>query len=90
MHGIDQKGIAYKYQKLTNIQEIHIKRGSWIGHGKIIMPGVTIGKYSISGANCVINRDIPEYSVAVGAPAKVIKQWNSKLNKWTNYGKNYE
>ena len=37
------------------------------------MPGVTVGKYAIVGANSVVSKDIPDYGVAVGTPAKVIK-----------------
>jgi acetyltransferase-like isoleucine patch superfamily enzyme len=38
------------------------------------MPGVTIGKGSIIGANSLVTKSIPEYSIAVGSPAKVIKK----------------
>ena len=52
---------------------ILIKYGAWIGAGATILPGVTVGKYAIVGANSVVNKDIPDYAVAVGSPAKVIK-----------------
>ncbi len=52
---------------------IVIKDGAHIGIGSIIMPGVTIGEGAVIGAGSVVTRDIPPYSVAVGAPAKVIK-----------------
>jgi len=45
----------------------------WIGEGVAVMPGVRIGRSSIIGANAVVTRDIPAFSVAVGAPARVIK-----------------
>lgn len=45
-----------------------------IGIGAMILPGVIIGKGSKVGANAVVNRDIPEYSIAVGIPARVIKK----------------
>lgn len=48
--------------------------GAHIGIGAIIMPGVTIGTGAIIGAGAVVTRDIPPYSVAVGVPAKVIKE----------------
>jgi acetyltransferase-like isoleucine patch superfamily enzyme len=40
------------------------------------MPGVTIGKGAVIGAGSVVTRDIPDYCVAVGSPAKVIKNFN--------------
>ena len=52
---------------------ILIKKGAWIGAGASILPGVTVGKYAIVGANSVVSKDIPDYAVAVGSPAKVIK-----------------
>lgn len=55
---------------------IVIKDGAHIGIGAIIMPGVTIGEGAVIGAGSVVTRDISAYSVAVGAPAKVIKTFN--------------
>jgi len=47
---------------------------AWIGTGAIILYGVTLGKHCVIGANAVVTNDIPDYSVAVGVPAKVIKR----------------
>lgn len=52
---------------------IVIKDGAHIGIGSIIMPGVTIGKGAVIGAGSVVTKDIPDYSLALGVPAKVIK-----------------
>lgn len=52
-----------------------INDGAHIGIGSIIMPGVTIGKGAVVGAGSVVTRDVPDYSVAVGVPAKVIKSF---------------
>lgn len=53
---------------------ITIKDGAHIGIGSIILPGVTIGKGTVIGAGSVVTRDIPDYCVAVGVPAKVIRR----------------
>ncbi len=58
-------------------QPIHIKDGAHIGIGAIIMPGVTIGKGAVIGAGSVVTKDIPDYCVAVGVPAKVIKTFSA-------------
>ena len=49
-------------------------------------PGVTIGKNSVIGANSVVTKDIPDYCVAVGAPAKVIKKYDFESGKWLKVG----
>lgn len=50
-----------------------IRDGAWIGAGSTILPGVTVGKYAIVGASSTVTRDIPDYAVAVGSPARIIK-----------------
>lgn len=57
--------------------------GSWLGFGSVVLPGVTIGKHCVIGANSVVTRDIPDYSVAVGAPAKVIRYYDTD-NGWVS------
>jgi phosphonate metabolism protein (transferase hexapeptide repeat family) len=52
---------------------ITIGHDTWIGHGAVIMPGVTVGNGAIAGSNAVVTRDIPAFAVAVGVPAKVIR-----------------
>ena len=54
--------------------DVLIKAGSWIGAGSIIIAGVTIGSNSVIGAGSIVTRDIPDHVVAVGVPAKVIKE----------------
>lgn len=61
---------------------ISIGNNSWIGEGVIIMPGVTIGEGCVIGAHSVVSKDIPDYSIAVGSPAKVIKKFDFTENKW--------
>ncbi|HHQ4611724.1 MULTISPECIES: DapH/DapD/GlmU-related protein [Aeromonas] len=53
----------------------------WIGEGVSIV-GASIGRNSVVGANSVVTHDIPEYSVAVGSPARVIKQYNFEMKRW--------
>jgi acetyltransferase-like isoleucine patch superfamily enzyme len=52
---------------------VEIGDGSWIGIGAVILPNVRIGKRCVIGANAVVTRDIPDRSVAVGSPARVIR-----------------
>ena len=62
----------YDRQVLT-CKPVRIKKGAWIGAGASILPGVCVGKHAIVGAGSVVTKDVPDYAVAVGNPAKVIK-----------------
>jgi acetyltransferase-like isoleucine patch superfamily enzyme len=53
---------------------IEIGSDCWLGAGVVVLPGVTVGHGSVIGAGSVVTRDIPAYSVAVGAPARVIRR----------------
>lgn len=64
------------------VKEVVIGPDCKIYNGAIILPGVHIGKHCVVGANSVVTRDIPDYSVAVGAPARVIKQYNFETHEW--------
>ncbi len=81
-HGYTDITTPVKYQKLMSVSPVVIKEGSWLGASVSIGPGVTIGKNSVIGANSVVTKDVPDYSVAVGVPAKVIKKYNQKTEKW--------
>ena len=81
-HGIDpQKGL-YMNQDLK-CAPVHIKKGAWIGEKVVILPGVIIGEGSVIGAGSVITKSIPDYSIAVGNPAHVIKKFDFLEKKWT-------
>ena len=53
-----------------------------IYNNAVILPGVHIGKHCTIGANSVVANDIPDYCVAVGAPARVIKRYDEKTQSW--------
>ena len=52
---------------------VRIGKGAWIGANATILPGVSVGKYAIVGAASVVTKDVPDYAVVVGSPAKVVK-----------------
>jgi lipopolysaccharide O-acetyltransferase len=68
-------------RKLTT-NPILIKDNVWIGESVCIMPGVTIGTGCVIGALSLITKNIPDYSIAVGSPAKVIKTFDFIKNEW--------
>ncbi len=52
---------------------VSIGAGSWIGHGAVVLPGANVGCHVVIGANSVVAGEIPDYTVAAGNPARVIK-----------------
>ena len=54
----------------------------WLGEGVAVLPGAKIGNGCIIGAHAVVKGEIPPYTVAVGAPAKPVKQYNFNTNTW--------
>ena len=64
---------------------ISIKRGAWIGQNVTILTkknGLVIGERSIVGAGSVVTKDVPDYCIAVGNPAKIIKRYNFEKHEW--------
>ena len=61
---------------------ITVEDECWIAANAVITSGVTIGKHSVIAAGAVVTKDIPPFSVAVGNPARVIKQYNFETHQW--------
>lgn len=70
-HPITPKG---RREHLAQGSEITIGNDVWLGANVTILPGVTIGNNVVIGAGAVVNKDIPDNSLAVGVPARVIKE----------------
>ena len=54
------------------LKPIKIGFGSWIATQSVILPGVTIGKHAVISANSLVNKDVPDFAVVTGTPAKII------------------
>lgn len=61
---------------------VRIGADTWIGTNVVIAGTVTIGKHCVIGANSVVTHDIPDYSVAVGLPCRIIKTYDFESQKW--------
>ena len=66
-HDLNNRHTIYTYGKVT------IKKNAWLGMNVTICPGVTIGRYAVVGAGAVVTKDVPDYAVVAGVPAKVIR-----------------
>lgn len=64
------------------IKPVSIGDNVWIGEGAFIGMGVKIGKGSVIGAHSFVNKNIPDYCIAVGSPAKVIKKYDWEGKMW--------
>jgi acetyltransferase-like isoleucine patch superfamily enzyme len=83
-------GLNHTYENISlpiskqniNTSPIVIEDECWIGANVVIVAGVTIGKHSVIAAGAIVTKDIPAYSVAVGNPARIIKQYDPGLGAW--------
>ena len=74
VHGFILTNIPIKNQEQSSSGPVTIGDGTWIGIGASILPNVKVGKNCVIGANSVVTKDVPDFCVAVGNPAKVIRQ----------------
>ncbi len=83
-HGINPDDLnEYMNQKLY-CKNVSIGDGCWIGEKVCILPGVNIGKKCVIGAGAIVTKSVPDYSIAVGNPARVIKKYDFNKHSWEN------
>ena len=80
-HGYEDINIIPRKQPVER-KKIIIEDEAWICANCVIVAGVTIGKHSVVAAGAIVTKSIPAYSVAVGNPARVIKQYNPVTATW--------
>ena len=81
-HGFEKIGVPIMRQGAMDIAPVSIGRNTWLGQNVVVLPGATIGEHCVIGANSVVNSTIPDFSLAVGAPARVIKRYNQETGAW--------
>ncbi len=59
-----------------------IRENAWLGEGVCVLPGVTIGRNAIVGANSVVTKDVDDNTIVAGNPARPIRQWNPASGQW--------
>lgn len=72
-HEFMNKDLTIFEQEFRAPEKVVIGDDVWIGRRVIILPGVKVGKGAVIGAGAVVAKDVPEYSIVAGNPAKVIK-----------------
>lgn len=73
-HRFDDVGVPVLAQGVADLAPVEICDGAWLGQNVVVCPGVRIGRGAVVGANSVVKDDVPDYSVAVGAPARVVRE----------------
>jgi len=74
------------FQSIKQLKSVSIGNGTWLGENVCVI-GANIGNNCVIGANSVVTKEIPDYCVAVGSPAKIIKRFCTQTQTWkeTNY-----
>jgi acetyltransferase-like isoleucine patch superfamily enzyme len=80
-HGFNQVTLGFRYQPCTTAP-IVVGDGCWIGANVVVTAGVCIGKYCVIAAGSVVTKNMPDYCMAAGNPAKIIKQFNFNTQQW--------
>lgn len=72
-------------QPITTKGPIVIGAGTWLGFGCQIMSGVKIGKHCVIAAGAIVVKDVPDFSVVGGNPAKILRYYNPDTKSWEKY-----
>ncbi len=87
LHSYEDITVPIMHQPIKQINTVIIGDGCWLGENACVI-GAKIGKNCVIGANSVVTKDIPDYCVAVGAPAKIIKRFNLDQQIWIQTDQN--
>ena len=74
-HAFEDTERAVLDQGVTDVRPVEICDGAWLGQNVVICPGVRVGRGAVVGANSVVRDDVPDHAVAVGAPARVVREF---------------
>lgn len=87
MHEYNNINIPISKQPIAFKREVRVGKGCWIGENVSII-GANIGRNSVIAANSVVVKDVPDYTVVAGVPARVIKKYCFERKKWINQASN--
>ncbi len=73
-HGFVRADLPIREQYMTSKGPVEIGDGTWIGIGVSVMANVKIGRNCVIGAGSVVTNDVPDFCIAVGAPAKIVRR----------------
>lgn len=85
LHSYTDIGTPILRQPVKQLNPVTIGAGAWLGENVCVI-GASVGRGSVIGANSVVTKNIPDYCVAVGVPARVIKRYNPQTERWESGG----
>lgn len=77
-HAFDDTTRAVLDQGIAEVAPVVIDDGAWLGENVVVCPGVRIGRGAVVGANSVVLDDVPDHAVAVGAPARIVRDLSAR------------
>lgn len=80
-HGFEDPDVPVFEQPLVQLDPVEIGEGTWIGHGACIV-GARIGRNCVIGAGAFVTGDIPDHSVVVGSPARIVRRHDRETGTW--------
>ena len=89
-HEFSNLNMPIHAQGLTGGGTVRVERNCWLGHGAAIIctsGDLVVGRNSIIGANSVVTRSVPPFSIVAGNPAKIVRQYDPEAGKWVSRGR---
>lgn len=83
-HAYEDVHVPIMDQGITEPRPTSIGDETWLGQNVCVLGGVTIGRHCVVGSNSTVTRDIPDFSVAVGSPARIVRRYDSTRLCWTS------
>jgi lipopolysaccharide O-acetyltransferase len=83
-HGVDPAKGLIMHQDLFSKGEIRIGRSTFLGYRACVMPGVILGEHCVVGANAVVTKSFPAYSMLAGVPAQLVKRYSVAEKEWVD------
>jgi len=81
-HGFDDPEVPPRDQPLSPARPVTIGDACWLGDHAAILAGVNLGKHVVVGANATVTRDVPDYTVVAGNPARPVSRYDPERRKW--------
>ena len=82
MHQLNPKGGLIMQQNLECKGPVILGASCFLGMRVTVLPNVQLGEFCVVGANSVVNKSFPAYSMIAGVPARLIKRFDPAENKW--------